>query len=244
MALTQPLMDKAQKYVDDRVQPGSFGRLTDTYKPQVDNLLATQQASTAGYNAPQMAAAAQANQQALGGGAAAFGSKLGSGGAQLMAPAASNAAMMYNTGITADNAGAKARATTAYSNNLQHSGAQELAMAQANQQAQQGEQGLRASLPFDILNGINTTRMTGIADQSANDAIAAAAKYKGALADLEKAWPNIESRASGDYSQMTPEEKEQLRKESEARARSGAYETGNGAEERKRARDAQAGFSV
>lgn len=242
MALTQPLVDKAQKYVDDRVKLGSFGRLNDTYKPQVDSLLATQKASTAGYDAPQMAAAAQANQQALGGGAAAFGSKLGSGGAQLMAPAAANAATMYQTGITADNSAAKARATDAYSKNLQHSGAQELAMAQANQQAQQGEQGLRASLPFDILGGINATRMTGIADQTANDAVAAAQKYRDQLAGLDAQWPGIDALSKvfdPTTANLSPAEQERLRIASEERARTGAS---SASEETKRQRKAQAGF--
>lgn len=148
---------RARTWVDGKVKDGSLGRLNNTYKPQLDELAGHQNELSRGHDSSTMQPSLQQNQAALKGATAAFAGKMGGGG-QAMAPQALQAQQLYNTGLTADNYGLKQRGLQAYGNTLQQNQARDLGVQQYNLDALARERALRAALPFDVTNGIQSVR--------------------------------------------------------------------------------------
>jgi hypothetical protein len=158
-----------QEWVNGKVPDGVLGRRTDSYRDGVDSLIKTQNDNLAGYDSPLMQEAARSQAQALAGGAKAFGGKIGGGAAgAAMAPFAQNAAMQYQSGLTADNFDAKTRALQAAADYLPKAASEELSIDQDNQGLTQKEHTLRATLPFDIAQLLEGTRNGILGNQDAD----------------------------------------------------------------------------
>jgi hypothetical protein len=147
-----------QKWVNEQVPDGVLGRYTDSYRPQVDNLIGVQKDNLSGYDSQRMQGAARDQAAALAGAGRAFAGKVGGAGAVAMAPALQNANMQYASGLQADNFDAKQRALAAASEYLPRAAAEELKMDQGNQKIGQKEKTLQATLPLDIAQLIEGTR--------------------------------------------------------------------------------------
>jgi hypothetical protein len=148
-----------QDWVNGKVPDGVLGRFTDSYRPQVDNLIGVQTDNLAGYGSERMQGAARDQAAALAGAGRAFAGKVGGNAAMTaMAPALQNANMQYASGLTADNFDAKQRALAAASEYLPRAASEELKMDQGNRALQQKENTLRATLPFDIAQLLEGTR--------------------------------------------------------------------------------------
>lgn len=157
MAQFETDIAKARDWVNKRVSDGSLGRLKNTYKPDFDSLETHQQDLSKGYDSTAMQPSLRNNQAALQGGTAAFAGKL-AGGAGAMAPQLLQAQQLYSTGLTADNYGAKQRGLAGYGSMLQNNQARDLQGQQYNLDALGREHALRATLPFDLVNGIQGLR--------------------------------------------------------------------------------------
>lgn len=186
-------LNRAKQYVDEKVQPGSFGRVQDNYKGEFDGLLTHQQDMMKGYDSNAMQAARSQAQASFAGGANAFGRKMGAGGAGAFQPFAQTAKQQYASGITVDNAAAKDRGIKGYGDTLARTQAQELAIGAKNREAQESEQGLRAALPFEIAQGINSTRTSMLANLDAKYAVDIAQRYKDILSKYDKMWQDIDA---------------------------------------------------
>lgn len=186
-------LERGRKYVDDKVQPGSFGRLQDNYKGEFDGLLGHQEDLMKGYDSKSMEAARAQAMASQSGGQSAFGSKLGAGGGAAFQPFAQTANQQYASGLTVDNVAAKDRGIKGYGDTLARTQAQELAISGKNREAQESEQGLRAALPFEIAQGINAGRSTALAGLDAKYAVDIAQKYKDILAKYDTMWGGIEA---------------------------------------------------
>jgi hypothetical protein len=157
---------KARGWVEQRVKDGSLGRLKNTYKPDLDSLTDHQNELSKGYDSTTMQPSLQQNQAALQGGTAAFAGKM-AGGSGAMAPQLLQSQQLYNTGLTADNYGAKQRGLAGYGSMLQNNQARDLQGQQYNLDQLGREHALRAALPFDLTNSIQALRTAKRGGQNA-----------------------------------------------------------------------------
>jgi hypothetical protein len=155
-------------WVNQQVPDQALGRHSDSFQGQATNLIGTQTANLAGYDSDRMREAARANASALAGAGKAFTGKVGGHAAAAMAPGLLNATQQYQTGVRADNADARARASQALGEYVPRAASEELKMAQANRELGQKEQTLRATLPFDVAQLLESTRSGILGQQDAD----------------------------------------------------------------------------
>jgi hypothetical protein len=172
-------------WVNKQVPDGVLGRHTDSYRPNVDNLINTQQDNLKGYDSALMAEAARDQGAALAGAGRAFGGKVGGpAGATAMAPGLQNAAMQYQSGLTSDNADAKSRAAQALSEYLPRAAGEELKIDQDNRALGEKEHTIRAKLPFDIGQLLEGTRSGILGDKHADWLSELTKRYGGAIGNI------------------------------------------------------------
>jgi hypothetical protein len=155
-------------WVNKQVPDQALGRHTDSFGGNVSNLIGTQTANLGGYDSDRMKEVARANATALTGAGKAFTGKVGGHAAAAMAPGLLNATQQYQTGVRADNADARARASQALGEYVPRAASEELKMSQANRELGQKEQTLRATLPFDIAQLLESTRSGILGQQDAD----------------------------------------------------------------------------